>query len=92
MIAEALRLHDGYYRMLGTMLRGLEAQFGRFVVLDMHSYNHRRDGPDAPPADARRPCRRSTSAPSRWTAAGGATSLDPLMERAGGDRRPRPPA
>jgi hypothetical protein len=49
MSAEALRFHDNYYRMLETMLRGLEAQFGRFVVLDVHSYNHRRDGPGAPP-------------------------------------------
>lgn len=24
---------------------------GRFVVLDLHSYNHRRDGPAQPPAD-----------------------------------------
>jgi hypothetical protein len=52
MIAEALGFHDEYYRMLETMLRGVEAQFGRFVVLDVHSYNHRRGGPDAPPASA----------------------------------------
>ena len=50
MVAQALRFHDGYYRMLETMLQGVEAQFGRFVVLDVHSYNHRRDGPEAPPA------------------------------------------
>ena len=30
----------------------MEEQFGRFVVLDVHSYNHRRDGPDAPAASA----------------------------------------
>ena len=53
MIDRSLLLHDRYYRMLGTMLRELEEEFGRFVVLDVHSYNHRRDGPDAPPADER---------------------------------------
>ena len=50
MITEALRFHNGYYRMLETMLQSVEAQFGRFVVLDVHSYNHRRHGPEAPPA------------------------------------------
>jgi len=29
----------------------LEEQYGQFVVLDVHSYNHRRDGPDARPTD-----------------------------------------
>jgi hypothetical protein len=32
-------------------LRAIERCSGRFVVLDFHSYNHRRSGPDAPPAD-----------------------------------------
>jgi hypothetical protein len=52
MIAHSLLIHDHYYMMLKTMLRELEEQYGRFVVLDIHSYNHRRDGPAAPPADA----------------------------------------
>jgi hypothetical protein len=26
-------------------------RYGRFVVFDLHSYNHRRDGPDEAPAD-----------------------------------------
>ena len=51
MVEHSLALHDGYYAMLETMLRELETLHGRFVVLDVHSYNHRRDGPDAPPAD-----------------------------------------
>ncbi|HEV7310342.1 N-formylglutamate amidohydrolase [Ensifer sp.] len=54
-IEEGLRLHDSYYAMLEGYLRGIEADYGRFVVLDIHSYNHRRSGPDAepsPPADA----------------------------------------
>lgn len=46
-----LRFHDAYYAMLRQLLSGIEAEHGRFVVLDLHSYNHRRDGPDAPPSD-----------------------------------------
>ena len=48
MIAQALRMHDHYYAMLRTLLHQLREQFGQFVVLDVHSYNHRRAGPDAP--------------------------------------------
>ena len=47
-----MRIHDHYYGDLRTFLRQLEEQFGCFVVLDVHSYNHRRDGPDAPAASA----------------------------------------
>ncbi|MGF9566095.1 N-formylglutamate amidohydrolase [Neorhizobium sp. JUb45] len=45
----SLRIHDAYYETLHTTLRSLEQEFGRFVLLDIHSYNHRRDGPDAAP-------------------------------------------
>lgn len=51
-VAEVLAVHDAYYEMLEEYLRGVEAQYGRFVVLDIHSYNHRRAGPAAAPADA----------------------------------------
>jgi predicted N-formylglutamate amidohydrolase len=82
MIAEALRFHDGYYRMLETMLRGVEAQVGRFVVLDVHSYNHRRDGPDAPPAPPETMPEVNIGTFSmdrrRWSYV-----LDPLIERLG---------
>lgn len=43
--------HDGYYAMLKTVLSDMERTHGRFVLLDMHSYNHRRAGPGAPPTD-----------------------------------------
>jgi predicted N-formylglutamate amidohydrolase len=82
MSAEALRFHDEYYRMLETMLRSLEAQFGRFVVLDVHSYNHRRNGPGAPPAplDAMPEINIGTFSMDRrrWSYV-----LDPLIERLG---------
>ena len=51
MIEKSLRMHDHYYIMLKTLLRELQEQYGRFVVFDIHSYNHRRDGPRATPAD-----------------------------------------
>ncbi len=50
-IEASLQIHDAYYETLKTTLRGIERQFGRFVLLDVHSYNHRRDGPDAAPTE-----------------------------------------
>ena len=41
--------HRGFYRMMGELLDSVVARHGRFVLLDVHSYNHRRDGADAPP-------------------------------------------
>ncbi len=43
--------HDGYYALLKAVLSDIERAHGRFVLLDMHSYNHRRAGPDAPPTE-----------------------------------------
>jgi N-formylglutamate deformylase len=51
MYRRSLAEHTAFYEMLGALLREIEAREGRFVVLDCHSYNHRRAGPDAPPAD-----------------------------------------
>ncbi|HMP49990.1 MAG TPA: N-formylglutamate amidohydrolase [Candidatus Melainabacteria bacterium] len=45
----SLTKYDRFYRELKTILDELQAQFGRFVVYDIHSYNHRRNGADAPP-------------------------------------------
>lgn len=47
----SLGLYDAFYAELEMLLTALERRFGGFVVYDLHSYNHRRDGPDAPPAD-----------------------------------------
>ena len=49
MVESVLHQHDGYYAMLLELLRGIEREHGRFVLLDMHSYNHRRDGAKAAP-------------------------------------------
>ncbi len=43
-VAASLGIHDAYYAMLETYLRSIEQQYGAFVLLDIHSYNHRRDG------------------------------------------------
>jgi hypothetical protein len=45
----SLAIHAAYYRMLGDYLDEIAREHQRFVLLDVHSYNHRRDGPDAPP-------------------------------------------
>ena len=47
-IIASLDIHDAYYAMLETYLRGIEQRYGAFIVLDIHSYNHRRDGAEAP--------------------------------------------
>ena len=44
-------LHAAYYRMLGHLLDDVAATHDRFVLLDIHSYNHRRDGPEGAPSD-----------------------------------------
>ncbi len=49
LVRDSLAIHAEYYRMLGALLDDVAARHKRFLVLDVHSYNHRRDGPDAPP-------------------------------------------
>ena len=42
------RYHRAFYTMLADLLDGVAAAHGRFVVFDVHSYNHRRNGPGGP--------------------------------------------
>jgi glutathione synthase len=49
----ALDKYDTFYAALKEVLLALERTHGRFVLLDLHSYNHRRGGPEAAPADPR---------------------------------------
>ena len=49
LVERSLAIHSAYYRMLGRLLDDVAADHDRFVLLDVHSYNHRRDGPGAPP-------------------------------------------
>ena len=48
-VAKSLNLHEAYYRTLGELLDQIVAAHGRFVLLDVHSYNHRRNGPEQDP-------------------------------------------
>lgn len=52
LMERSLAEYDAFYEILDEVLRELAARFGRFVVLDFHSYNHRRAGPDAAASDA----------------------------------------
>jgi N-formylglutamate amidohydrolase len=49
--AESLANYDLFYATAETLLRRLVAIHGRLIVLDLHTYNHRRDGVDGKPAD-----------------------------------------
>jgi N-formylglutamate deformylase len=51
MVAASLAQYDAFYAAAGEAFAHMRKRWGRFVVLDLHSYNHRRDGPTAPPAD-----------------------------------------
>lgn len=46
-IEQSLTMYDSFYSAAGLLLTELEQRFGAFVVLDLHSYNHRRGGPGA---------------------------------------------
>lgn len=79
LVAESLAIHAAYYRMLGQLLDDLAAGHGRFVLIDVHSYNHRREGPGAqetPREDAPDINIGTSSMPRQeW-----AFLIDPLME------------
>jgi N-formylglutamate amidohydrolase len=49
-VERSLAVYDGFYAGLADRLDGLAAH-GAFVVVDIHSYNHRRAGRPAPPAE-----------------------------------------
>ena len=49
-VERSLAGYDAFYTALADQLDVLAAR-GAFVVLDLHSYNHRRDGFPAPPAE-----------------------------------------
>ncbi|MFH1279130.1 MAG: N-formylglutamate amidohydrolase [Candidatus Eisenbacteria bacterium] len=51
LVSRSLEEHDAFYDAMRRLLSGIRDRHGRFVVLDLHSYNHRREGPDGPNAD-----------------------------------------
>jgi hypothetical protein len=50
-LEQSLASYDEFYAELARRLDDVSRR-GSFVLLDVHSYNHRRDGADAPPAPA----------------------------------------
>jgi len=50
-VERSLVLHDAFYGMMQGLLDGIVRENGRFVLLDVHSYNHRRDGPGGAATD-----------------------------------------
>jgi N-formylglutamate amidohydrolase len=53
LLDRSLAEYDAFYAELKRIYSGMADRFGAFVVLDFHSYNHRRGGPGAPPDDPR---------------------------------------
>ncbi len=50
-VADSLARYDHFYAQMRRILDDKQRRHGRFVVLDLHTYNHRRDGPDGMPAN-----------------------------------------
>jgi N-formylglutamate deformylase len=46
-----LEEYDAFYDAMRRLLSEFSEQHGSFVVLDLHTYNHCREGPNGPPAD-----------------------------------------
>ena len=51
MVDRSLKDYDMFYSELHRLLTDFQKRFGRFVVYDIHSYCHRRNGPDGAEAD-----------------------------------------
>ena len=51
-IEQSLANYDAFYAAAHRLFSELETQFKHFVVFDLHTYNHRRDGPNGSLADA----------------------------------------
>lgn len=50
-VERSLAEYDAFYVEAHRVFSEMERRFGRFVVLDLHTYNHRRAGPDVVPDD-----------------------------------------
>ena len=50
-VERSLAAYDSFYSHVRHLLEDLVLTHGRVVVFDLHSYNHRRQGPDGPLAD-----------------------------------------
>lgn len=50
-VERSLAVHDAFYQEVQGLLERMIRRYGRVVILDLHTYNHRREGKDAAPAD-----------------------------------------
>lgn len=50
LIEQSLTEYDAFYANVSQICRTLEQRYGRFVIYDLHTYNHYRQGMHAPPA------------------------------------------
>lgn len=55
MVEQLLAEYDRFYADVSRLLEWTIAAFGKFVVLDIHSYNHRREYPQAMAANSENP-------------------------------------
>lgn len=53
-VDRSLAQYDSFYQALETLYTDLARRHGGFVVYDVHTYNHRREGPNRPEADPQR--------------------------------------
>lgn len=52
LIKRSLEEYDAFYQAVHQMLSALQQRFSRFVIFDLHTYNHYRNGIDGQAADA----------------------------------------
>jgi len=50
-VERSLAVYDAFYSEVRGLLERIVSRYRRVVIFDLHSYNHRRQGPDGPPAD-----------------------------------------
>ncbi len=46
LVQRSLESYDAFYREVKQLFSRLERRYGRFVLYDIHTYNHRREGAD----------------------------------------------
>jgi N-formylglutamate deformylase len=49
-VERSLAAYDAFYAEMKGLYQELADRHGRFLILDLHTYNHRRQGPGGPPA------------------------------------------
>jgi hypothetical protein len=50
-IDRSLAQYDAFYEAMRKLYTDFSQKYGKFIVYDLHTYNHRRLGPDGPVAD-----------------------------------------